>query len=530
MNRAVTQQQEQDIRIQMLNAFLSCPHRDTDQIKKIHLDLQRQDPQFYSRLASWYKSHGDIRDHLEVFAALLSTDPFLDNREVGLALFRSMPVFLKHRVLGFIKGKKVKIRKKLAGHKIIKVEGKKDKKVPNIEIEEKTVGLFKNVPTSFKKEVEQYLRWLESDDERFDGIALGRSKDLKALYASLSIKPSERAQQILFKKKYPDTSRMKVLKEISEATPDQAAELIVKNKVPYTTAVGLIDQMTPSVVAALVNNMSPQELINNISSLEDRGVMNNPAVKEMVEKKLEKAQKSANVAGLKSKVAKKSIKDEGLAEKLDKVADAQVKKHGVIRVPTAVFVDKSGSLDVAIDVGKNCAAIVSGASEAPIFVVAFDTMPRQIVAEQNTLSGWEKAFHGLYANGGTSIACAIEFLRLKRFYVDQIVVITDGDENNPVGGFAQAYPGYAQEMNVRPSVVVIRVGNWRTVFVDSLKRAGIDYEVYEPGQADYYSLPGLIPLLSKKSKLDLLMEIMDTPLLKRRPFPEGKKVKEKIGA
>jgi hypothetical protein len=117
----------------------------------------------------------------------------------------------------------------------------------------------------------------------------------------------------------------------------------------------------------------------------------------------------------------------------------------------------------------------------------------------------------------------LEFLLLKRYLVDQIVIITDGDENSPVGGFAQVYPIYAKEMGTRPSVVVIRVGDWKPVFVDSLKRAGIEHEVYEPGQADYYSLPGLIPLLSKNSKLDLLMEIMDTPLLKRKPFPEGKK-------
>ena len=507
-------QQEQDIRIQMLNSFMSCPHRDTSQIKKAHEELQRQDPVFYAHLACWYRTHGDIRDHAEIFASLLTVDPYIDNREVGLALFRDMPVFMKHRVSGFIKGKIVKIRKKLPGFKTI--EG--GKKIPNFEIEEKTVGIFKNHPSALKNEVKQYLRYLEANDDRFDNVALGRSKDLKSLYASMSIKPSKRAQEILFEKKYPDKSKMNVLKEISEAEPDKAAELIVKNKIPYTTAVGLVETLTPSIVAALINSMSPQELINNISSLEARGVMNNPGIKEMIEKKLEKAQKSSNVAALKSKVAKKAVKDESLAEKLDKVADAQIKKRGTIKVPTAIFIDKSGSLSQAIEVGKNCAALISGATESTVYVVVFDTMPKQIFAEGNTMSAWEKAFKPVVANGGTSIGCALQLLRMKKYYVDQIVVVTDGGENHPVDHFAAVYPEYVKEMNVRPTVVTIRVGTWESAFVNSLNAAGIENEVYDPSGSDYYGLPGLIPLLSKKSKFDLLMEIMDTPLLKRKPY------------
>ena len=33
---------------------------------------------------------------------------------------------------------------------------------------------------------------------------------------------------------------------------------------------------------------------------------------------------------------------------------------------------------------------------------------------------------------------------------------------------------------------------------------------------DYYALPNLIPLLSRPSKLELLMEIMDYPLPRRK--------------
>lgn len=519
----MNQTQEQDVRLQLLNAFLSCPHRDTDQIKEIHQRVQQNDPVFYAHLASWYKRNGEIRDHIEIFCSLLSIDPFLDNREVGLGLFQQLPIYLKGRVLGFIKGKEVKIREKTGRKKKI---GKKS--VDEVRIQKKTVGLFKNPPTAFKKEVEKFLRYLEADNDRFDSASLRNAKDLKGLYASLKIRPSARANSILFKKKYPEDSKMNVLKQISEAkSPAKAAELIVQHKVPYTTAVGLIDKLTPSITVALINNMSPQELLTNIASLEARGALDNAETKKLIEAKLEKAQKSKNVSALKSKQAKKTgrIKNEEIAKKLDQVADVQVKKRGVIKVPTAIFVDRSGSMSDAIEMGKQCAVLVSGATEAPLYVLVFDNMPREIRAQGKTLTDWEKAFASVRPGGNTSIGCPLQALLRSKIYVDQIVIITDGGEN-ATPFFHDVYREYVKTMNVKPSVVIIQVGGYYGGFESKLTKEGIEVETYKPDANDYYGLPGLIPLLSRKSKLDLLMEILETPLVKRKeykdiaPYPE----------
>ena len=55
-------------------------------------------------------------------------------------------------------------------------------------------------------------------------------------------------------------------------------------------------------------------------------------------------------------------------------------------------------------------------------------------------------------------------------------------------------------------------------FRNYLSAARISHDVYTPNAGDNYSLPGLATLLARKSKLELVMEIMDTPLLKRKPF------------
>jgi hypothetical protein len=499
---------------------MSCPHRDTDRIKAVHEEVRKQDPRFYAHLACWYDRAGSgIRDHKEVFAAMLATDPFVDNREVGLALFRDMPTFLKKRVVGFIRGKKVKVRTK-TGEKMEVKGGKKT--IDKVKIELHDAGLKLNVPHSMKSEVKQYLRWLESDDKRFDEVAMRSFWDLKDLYrmGGLQIKPSPRAQGILFENVVPEGSKLNVLDAVRKAkTPEEKAKIIVENKIPYTVAVGLVDKVTPTVLVALIDRMSSQELLNNIASLDEKGATAMPEVKALIDKKLEKAKTAKNVSALKSKTAKATgrIKDESTAKKLDEVADTQIKSHGVISLSTAIMIDRSGSMTEAIEVGKRLATVVSGATVADLHVIAFDTSATEIVAKGKALSDWENAFRGINAAGGTSIGSALYFLLRKKAIVEQIVVVTDEGENtHPF--FTTVYEQYCREMNVKPSVVVIHVGGNDHTFTTMLKGAKIEFDTYTPDSSDYYGMPGIIPLLARKSKLDLVYEIMDEPLRKRVPF------------
>jgi arsenate reductase-like glutaredoxin family protein len=510
---------EDDVRVRILNSFMSCPHRDTDRVREIHADIREKDPLFYAHLACWYMSKGEIRDHNEVFASMLLTDPYHDNREVGLALFRRHRLPLKAKILGFVRGKKVNIREK-TGEKVRSKKGRKMvDKVCNLK---KSVGLRMALPKSFRTEVKKYLKWLEENDARFDAVALRSRNDLKSLYAKVRVKPSDRAKAILFEKKIPEDSKLAVFKKISESkSATQIAKLIVEHKIPYTVAVGLVPKITPAVLVAMISNMSPMEVINNMASLEEKGANDNPKVKDILKSKLAQAKKSKNVSTLKSKTAVKTgrIKDEEILKEMDEVADAQVKKNARISVPIGVFVDRSGSMSEAIEVGKNVAALVSGATVSDLYVVAFDNMPMAIEAKGNTLTAWEKAFKPVRPGGSTSMGCALDLLLRKKQLVETIVVITDEGENAKPA-FSTVYKRYEKEMGVSPNVVVIKLNDrWnQNTFSNNLKASGIEFDKYTPNGSDYYGLPGLIPLLAKKSKLDLVYEIMDTPLMKRGAF------------
>jgi hypothetical protein len=96
----------------------------------------------------------------------------------------------------------------------------------------------------------------EKNAEFFDRAAVRGRKAMKHLYASLHIKPSERANAVLFKDAPPEDSLAFALKQLAKAeTPEVQAQLIAEYKVPYTVAIGAVRAVTPEVLVALVNSM-----------------------------------------------------------------------------------------------------------------------------------------------------------------------------------------------------------------------------------------------------------------------------------
>jgi hypothetical protein len=261
----------------------------------------------------------------------------------------------------------------------------------------------------------------------------------------------------------------------------------------------------------LINSMTPQEAINNLKSLKARGAMDHPEVKALIDAKLDAASKGMRVAAFKAQIAADAVDlDEDTIARLEKVTNEQVKRRGTIACSTALLVDKSGSMENAIEIGKRLAALISGITQADLFVYAFDTIPYFVTAQGKELTDWERAFQHIKAGGGTSIGCALEAMRKKRQVVDQIIVVTDEGEN-AAPYFAEVYKTYCRELAVMPNVVIVRVGGYCNWLESQLKQQQAPVETFTFA-GDYYSLPNLIPLLTRPSRLELLMEILDTSL------------------
>lgn len=471
---------ERDSRLEILNSFLVTPHRDNDRFVKLHNEVVSSDPFFYPRLASWYFKNGAVKDHKELFVGTLLNSPQLYHRDVGYCLLQELPPYQVSRVV-----------------KSIKKTGK--------------------VSRVAKTAVKDYLRKREANDKHFDSATQQGGKAMKHLYASLHIKPSPRADAILFKGQPPESSTAMAVKKLAASTDSlEQAKLIIENKIPYTVAVGAVSKVTAPILVALINAMSPAELINNMNSLNEKGAMDHPEVKALIDNKLVKAQKDKNVSAFKANVAAKNsnVSDE-TKEALNKITDTQISNKGKIKIPTALFVDKSGSMTQAIELGKQLSALVGGITEAAIYVYAFDNLPFSIPLPKKEdlgkVTAWEKSFQGISAGGGTIASAPFISMIRNKEVVEQIVIVTDeGEYGSPT--FAKGLKNYAVEMNIEvPSVIILRVPGSSNVIQDGLKREGISYDAID-FNGDYYSLPNLVPMLSKQSKLELLMEVLSTTL------------------
>ena len=547
--------QEQDLRLRLLNTLLTTPHRKLEEIRPVHAEMVKSDPRFYVRLAAWYFQHGDVRDHKEMFIVTLVLSDFAGHRDVGLALLRQLPPYEVARVLDFVHGRKTtrKIVKRAprartprqapkAKYRLAAKPGvlarvarlvsgaqsppdRVDFVVPapvqapdGVKVTTESFGLFVNPPRSLRTEIVRYLREREADAQWFDGSVLVARKAIKRLYALNHVKPGERAQRILFDEDPPRDSRLFALRQLAKAaTPAEQAQAIVDNAIPYRVAATLVKQMTPSVLLALVDRMSPQEVINNVASLSKRGAMENPDLKALIERKLDEAKTATRVSAFKTGKALDAAGASVSAEvkaKLEQVADAQVKAKGRIKRPTALLIDKSGSMSLAIELGKRIAAMISAVCEGELYVYAFDTLAYPIDRAGDDLASWERALVGITAGGGTSCGVGLEAMRLKKQYVEQIILVTDEGENQgPL--FVPTLLKYREALGADPNVCIVRVPGSTSGLETQCRTARITVDTFQFG-GDYYALPNLIPLLSKPSKLELLMEILDYPLPQRK--------------
>lgn len=472
---------EADVRLQILNSFLTTPHRKLDELASLHTSALERDPLFYGHLAPWYFEKGEVRDHKLLFVAHLATSEYPEFREAAWVLLQSLAPYEVARVLDHTK----------------KVIGK--------------------TPRSLKGAILHYLRTRENNTRQFDGAALRARNDLKHLYASLRIKPAPRAQAILFDEQPPQDSPLFALKNLARATTaEEQARVIVESKIPYTTAVGAIKHMTPVVLVALINAMSPQEVINNMASLKKRGAMDNAEVKALIDQKLAAATTDKRVSTMKAKKAIQAAQLDAETERtLTEITDQRVAAKVEIKRATALFVDKSASMSQAIEVAKQLASLISAVTTAAFYVYAFDTAAFEIKirlpeGQRPALSDWEKVFRFIKADGGTSIGAPLAKMTRNGIYVEQLLIVTDEGENTaPYLG--DAWNDYCEKMHVAPAVIIVQVGGSYDPFASRLQATGMELTRYRFND-DYYSLPNLLPLLAMPSKAELVELIMEYAL------------------
>ncbi|HEY3999628.1 MAG TPA: hypothetical protein VGO93_12220 [Candidatus Xenobia bacterium] len=473
---------ENQVRSSLIDSILKCTHGDLNHFQGLHRLALERDPLFYGHLAGWYMAHGTVRDHQELFVANLLATRHAAHREHGRVLLQRLRPYQVGRVVRFTKESL-------------------------------------HYPTRMlKSAVEFYLRRREADTSWFDECVIRDRKSMRHLYATMHIRPSDRAEQILFQRTPPVDSRVHAAALLGkvQGDPERQAELILAHHIHYTTAIGSIRHYTPSVLYALVKVMTGPQIITNLNALKKRGALDHPGIRPVIEEKLRDAVRDGRVSELKAGIALQHARpDAALASDLLKMTQDRLRNRGRLTLPTALFVDKSGSMEEALKIGRLLATVCSTLADDDLHVLAFDSHAfpvgrhRKGQSTDGAFAFWERAFELVRADGATSVGAP--FRALPRQRVEQIVVITDGEENTaPL--FRQELDAYEALHGVKCLVVVVLVGGRGPSSLEqSLQGREVTIIRFD---GDYYSLPNVVPLLCNSS-WQVVEDVLATPLHRR---------------
>lgn len=362
--------------------------------------------------------------------------------------------------------------------------------------------------------VKRYLYSREDNWPHWERVVVAHRRSMKSLYARAKVKPQRAVfGEVLFERKYPENSTFAVVAQLADLSPLQAAAEIVGRKIHFLTAWNALGAKRKNVdlLLALIERMSPTELVTHMKDLEKAGVRQNPALRAALDQALAKAAKSsANV--LKASVAADAIEDEALSQKLNALQEKQIQAAGGIDGDWLVLGDKSGSMKQSIAGARQVAALLARQVRGQVHLLFFDYGVRYINATGKTLEELEKSTRHLQADGGTNMGAALQYAIDSKLTVGGIAIVSDGGETGQPW-FANRYAAYVKAMDCEPAVYFYRVPGDQDRFSGLMKTAGIDFQTFDlTSGSDFYSIPNLVPTM-RTNRFSLVDEIMATPLL-----------------
>lgn len=463
---------------QIITELTKSAHGNLAAYAKLGRPAAMQEPEFWAHLVAWDAKKGSVRDAhvaLPVLALAGRRHPEFD--ENALAHLAKLDPRNLVRASRFAKGE-------LRGTR---------------------------APKAVARLVAMYLRQREAAWGWWERAALQHRESMKELYALHRIRPAAMADRILFKRLYPPGTVFEDVVNLKTMTALQAAGTIVERKIPFLVARGAMGARfaEPEVMLALIERMSPTELVTNAKAIE-KFVEKDAALRAALSAGLDRASKSkANT--LKTTRAAEVVKSEVFREKLKETQERQIER--TVAGDWAVLADKSGSMASAIETARHVAAILARSGAGRVYLIFFDTAPRFMDVSGKSYEEILKATRLVSAAGGTSIGCAVQYLVDAKLEVDGIAIVSDGGENSfPL--FTQAYARLCKLFDREPAVYLYECAGEPNRLGAACADVSIDIQTYDlrSQPVDYYSLPNLVQTM-RASRYSLLNEIMETPLL-----------------
>lgn len=368
--------------------------------------------------------------------------------------------------------------------------------------------------------VEAYLRAREAVPTWFDRTTVSHRESMKELYALLHIKPSERANAILFKGAYPEGSIFAAVRALPTLPAVDALSAIMAHRIPFLTIMGALGprlKTEPDLVLALIESMTGPQLVTNTKALQRLGVESNPALRAAYEAGLARVAASGK-STLKTTRAAEALGDTKLGRKLAAAQESQIDSGAGVDGDWLILADKSNSMGTAIEAARVLAAYLARVVKGKVHLVFFDTAPRYFDATGRTLERLNAETRGVSPSGGTSIGCGLDYALTRGLEFDGIAIVSDAAENSHPA-FASVYAKVEDALGKTVPVYLYRLACGMPSHVDvdlaeSMRMSRHDLQEFDlsTGKVDYNSLPNLVVTM-RTNKYSLADEILATPLM-----------------
>jgi hypothetical protein len=282
--------------------------------------------------------------------------------------------------------------------------------------------------------------------------------------------------------------------------------------------------MTPAIMVALLPSLSDRDLRQLTPTLEELGLLVEPAIRDRWEEAIKAAtdQRALNIA--------KNVRDDKIREKLEEAADHAARKAveeatSELEVEVMFLIDKSGSMDQAIDKSKEALSkILAGFPLEKLHIAAFDTMGTVLEPKASSRVAVQHMLSPIKAGGGTMHSAAVRALHqagVRKPTGGKLIVIVVGDEAGERGEtLAQTFTDLGYSVDAMALLLSARYRG--STVRDCARHLGIPYsEVGADQFDDPYHVPRVLralleaPVLSGAGVSSGLVEkVMATELLK----------------
>jgi len=469
---------------QIIAALTQSPHGNLDAYAPIAAQAVATDPDFYAHLVAWNALKGQVRD-AKVALPVLGLVPPVDPVHLENALAHLVALDPREflRALTF-----ARTQNGVSGRRLRRV-------------------------------VALYLRDLEAVFPSWERMAVQYRDALKTLYTRWHVNASPFARRLLVEgaAETTDRSRFGVIKALPTMPAEEAAEAIRRLRLPFLVVSSLMGRRLGEqpIMAAVIERMSPTDLVRQAKALKRRGVLDHPELRAVYERAIEAAARKpgrAQRATLKATKAADVVETAGdprTAGLLRRLQERQLDALGGVSGRWLLLADRSGSMSSAVDLAKEIAAVLARMA-SNVVLIYYDTSPQRFEVSGKTLEEIRALTRHIRPAGGTDAWCGLEPSIASREVFDGIAIVSDGGENTP-GRFAQVFERYCAVVNAEPTLYLYRVDGDADRLSPQLPGIMTVFDL--KGQnMDYHSLPNLVQTM-RTGRHSLTDEIYATPLV-----------------